>query len=209
MAKFRQFSFLITLVFLGSPSLLLAKVAGPYNYLLQNGIFSPVYGELSFQTTDEFGGRNTLLNFQFGIQTLRLSEHSVALGYIIRGFNHGHTKASQYKVKLDGVNLDYKYAEYNWRPHFGLSYLIGEKKENETEDKEIIHEVKKFEIQAALGYFIPLIEGEVLLGYNYSMSRTNTLSDTVVEKKRVVETLSRDEAGNFSSLIVGVRFSGF
>ncbi|MBI2603394.1 MAG: hypothetical protein HYW48_10095 [Deltaproteobacteria bacterium] len=191
------------------PGLTHATIADPYNYLIRNGIHSPVYGELSAHVTDEFEGTNTLLNFQFGIQALRFSEHSIAIGYLIRGFNHGHTEASKYKVKLDGVNLEYLYTEYDWRPRLGISYLIGEKRENETEDKEIVNEMKKFEVQAGLGYFIPMIEGELLLGYNYSMSSTTTFTDNITDKKRVIETVTRDEKKNFSGVVVGLRFSGF
>ena len=191
------------------------------NYFLRDGLNSPVFGELGAQVTEEYGPKNTILNTKFGFQFIRSESQSVALGYVIRGFQHGHSSREDYKLRLDGVALEYLYSRFDLKPIFGFTYLTGEKRSNLEPDVEQVINIDNLELSFSLSYPLTLLQSNLVVGYNHAFSTTSSRGvkelfglthangKVELESRRASIPPTRNQKSEHDSLLAGLRFSSF
>jgi len=190
------------------------------NYLFRDGMYSPVYGEVSTLLSSEYGGNlNAYLNVEVGIQAIAHERHALLFGYNKRGFHHGHVGPKNYKLSLDGPVVEYIYKLYPFIPMLGAAYLVGGKKTTLNEQSELIDDITRFELRAMLSYRLSADLGaDVVIGYVHSW---NTISESKmqligakrVNNKDVGGTIVINEYGQSrsrsESYLVGIRFNSY
>jgi hypothetical protein len=186
------------------------------DYVLRNGIFSPVYGEISNQFTNEFGKSNSLLNVKIGIQAVRFDDHGIFLSGVRRGFNTAHSRSDAYKVDFMGLGLEYGYYEHDVRPVVGLFYLHG-KKQEKTDNHlvKMIDDMDKIEVSTSLFYHVPFMFADVFVGYHHSFDTTDKINrETTIladseNHTHKLTTLSKGVKSTSGSAVMGLRFITF